>query len=58
MSIHNEKNIISKIFIKEYLKKANLIAAIIISIILGIVMFDREKKNGGNKEDDVINTES
>lgn len=43
-------------FIKQHFSYI-LIAIIIISIIPGIIAFIKEKRNGGNKVDDVINTE-
>jgi Uncharacterized membrane-associated protein len=44
-------------FIKQHFSYV-LIAIIIISIIPGIVAFIKEKRNGGNKVDDVISEES
>lgn len=44
-------------FIKEHFSFV-LIAIIIISVIPGIVAFIKEKRNGGNAESDIFNTES
>ena len=44
-------------FIKEHFSYA-LIAIIIISIILGIIAFIKEKRSGGNDEGDIISAKS